>query len=88
MPNNAPVVITPGEPAGVGPEIAAKAWRQIHLETKTPFALLYDAVALRHRLAQAGMDVSIAEIKTADEAASAFDKALPVSELVEEATRP
>jgi 4-hydroxythreonine-4-phosphate dehydrogenase len=78
MRNRAPVVITPGEPAGVGPEIAAKAWRQIHLETKPPFALIYDVAALRHRLMQAGLDIPVVEIRTLDEAASTFNTALPV----------
>jgi 4-hydroxythreonine-4-phosphate dehydrogenase len=78
MSSNRPVVLTPGEPAGIGPEIAAKSWIQLHGEPRACFALIYDIPALRHRLAQAHLNVPVIEIKTLAEAASAFATALPV----------
>ena len=78
MPSKSPVVLTPGEPAGIGPEISAKAWQQVHSEPKCCFALLYDISALRHRLAQAGINVPVAEIEALDQATQTFSKALPV----------
>jgi 4-hydroxythreonine-4-phosphate dehydrogenase len=78
MSNNKPVVLTPGEPAGIGPEIAAKAWSQTHAEPQSCFALIYDIAALRHRLSQAGLNVPVTEINKLDQAASTFGKALPV----------
>ena len=78
MRNNKPVVLTPGEPAGIGPEISAKAWAKLQTEAPMCFALIYDVTALRHRLSQAGLNIPVAEIKTLDQAASTFSKALPV----------
>jgi 4-hydroxythreonine-4-phosphate dehydrogenase len=78
MRNDAPVVLTPGEPAGIGPEIAAKAWSQLHSEPQSCFALIYDIAALRHRLSQAGLNIPVVEINTLDQATSAFGKAMPV----------
>jgi 4-hydroxythreonine-4-phosphate dehydrogenase len=78
MSHNKPVVLTPGEPSGIGPEIAAKAWSRIHGEPKTSLALIYDVSALRHRLAQAGLNVPVVEIRTLDQVTAAFKTALPV----------
>jgi 4-hydroxythreonine-4-phosphate dehydrogenase len=78
MSNNKPVVLTPGEPAGIGPEIAAKAWAKLQTEPSTCFALIYDIAALRHRLSQAGLNIPVAEIKTLDQATATFVKALPI----------
>ncbi len=78
MNNNRPVVLTPGEPAGIGPEIAAKAWSKLQTEPTTCFALIYDVMALRHRLSQAGLNIPIAEIQTLDQAKKTFATSLPV----------
>jgi 4-hydroxythreonine-4-phosphate dehydrogenase len=78
MRNNKPVVLTPGEPAGIGPEIAAKAWAKLQTEPSICFALIYDVAALRHRLSQAGINIPVAEIKTLDQAKLTFANSLPV----------
>ena len=65
-----PLVLTLGEPAGVGPEIIAKAWRALCGEA--PFAVVGDA----RLLAQQG--VPVAEILSPSDATDVFARALPV----------
>ena len=78
MHSDAPVVLTPGEPAGIGPEIAAKAWRTLNADPKMCFALMHDLSALKQRLAQSGIDVPVVQIQSIDETSKVFAKALPV----------
>ena len=66
-----PLALTLGEPAGVGPEIVAAAWRALK-EGPQAFAVIGDAALLRRQ----GVDVQ--EIMAPSEAAAAFRRALPV----------
>ncbi len=66
----APLVLSLGEPAGVGPEIIAKAWAAT--STETPFAVIGDARLLGFQ------GVPVAEIGAPSDAASVFRRALPV----------
>ncbi len=66
----APLVLSLGEPAGVGAEIIAKAWTAT--STETPFAVIGDARLL------AAQGVKVAEIGAPSDAASVFAGALPV----------
>ena len=66
-----PLVLTLGEPAGVGPEIVAGAWRALSAEGSA-FAVIGDADLLRRQ------GLPVAEIFTPGEAADAFARALPV----------
>jgi 4-hydroxythreonine-4-phosphate dehydrogenase len=65
-----PLILTLGEPAGVGAEIIAKAWRALSAEA--PFAVIGDM----HLLAEQGVPVT--EIGAPSDAASVFSRALPV----------
>lgn len=67
----APLVVTLGDPAGVGPEIAAAAWRALSA-TGPAFAVIGDAGALR------AQGASVAEVMSAADAAPVFARALPV----------
>ena len=67
----APLVLTLGEPAGVGPEIIAAAWRTLS-GSNAPFAVIGDASLLRSQGAP------VAEIMAVSEAPSRFASALPV----------
>ena len=59
LPDSAPLVITAGEPAGIGPELClALATR----EGMPPFVVISDPELLRTRAAQTGFDVTINEI--------------------------
>ena len=69
---SAPLVLTLGEPAGVGPEIIAKAWRALSSDAKTPFAIIGDA-----RLIEA-QGVPVADIGQVADAAVRFTRAVPV----------
>jgi 4-hydroxythreonine-4-phosphate dehydrogenase len=68
-----PLVLTLGEPAGVGPEIVASAWRALS-QSSAPFAVIGDARLLAgHAPVQAIPDPSFA--------ADVFARALPVIDL-------
>lgn len=67
----APVALTCGDPAGIGPEIAAKAWRKTR--GAVPFFLIGDP---RHLPA----DIPVVRISAPQDAFSAAPHALPVLE--------
>lgn len=65
-----PLALTMGDPAGIGPEITAGAWRALR-EGGTVFAWLGDPACLPSSL-------PVQEIETIEQAASVFSNALPV----------
>jgi 4-hydroxythreonine-4-phosphate dehydrogenase len=65
----APLVLTQGEPAGVGPEIIARAWRA--LPDAAPFAVIGDPELL-------AAHAPVRVISRPDEAAGVYGEALPV----------
>ncbi|WP_210092457.1 4-hydroxythreonine-4-phosphate dehydrogenase PdxA [Ruegeria sp. HKCCSP346] len=67
-----PIALSCGEPAGIGPEIAAKAW--VELRQTCPFFFIGDASHL-----PAGTPV--AKIQTPSDAVAVCDQALPVLQL-------
>ena len=72
-----PLALTLGEPAGIGPDIAIKAWLRRD-ELKLPaFYLLGDRDFVARRASILGLDVALAGVG-AQQAASAFASALPV----------
>jgi 4-hydroxythreonine-4-phosphate dehydrogenase len=73
-----PLVLTPGEPGGVGPEITAKAWTALHDDPTHCFYLIGDAVFLEARCRSAGISVPVQRIATAMDARAAFATALPI----------
>jgi 4-hydroxythreonine-4-phosphate dehydrogenase len=66
-----PLVLTLGEPAGVGPEIVAAAWNALKTEPLA-FAVIGDADLLRTQ------GVLVVEINTPADAVQPFGRALPV----------
>ncbi|MBE7730409.1 4-hydroxythreonine-4-phosphate dehydrogenase PdxA [Komagataeibacter sp. FXV3] len=66
-----PLALTMGDPAGIGPEITAGAWRAMRQGT-TPFAVLGDAGLIGQH------DVPVHEIATIAQAAEVFAHAVPV----------
>jgi len=67
-----------GEPAGIGGEIALKAWLEAR-ETGLPtFVMIDDADRLAACAASIGLPVPVRTVTDAEEAAKAFDEALPV----------
>lgn len=67
----APLVLTLGEPAGVGPEIVAAAWKALRAD-QTAFAVIGDAALLRLQ------GVAVAEVGAPGDARDLFGSALPV----------
>ena len=72
-----PLAITMGEPAGIGGEIALKAWQHGH-GTGTPFFLIDDPARLAALARRLNLSIPIVEIAAPDEAARHFASSLPV----------
>ncbi|MBN9431754.1 MAG: 4-hydroxythreonine-4-phosphate dehydrogenase PdxA [Bosea sp.] len=75
-----PLVLTMGEPAGIGPDVTLAAWSARRDRDLPYFYCLADPDALAARAALIGIDVPI-EVVTPAEAADAFERALPVVRL-------
>lgn len=71
---SAPLLLTSGEPAGVGPEITAAAWRALKDDPACCFALLGDAGYWQAR--NPGLPVEV--VTSPEDAAGCFASALPV----------
>jgi 4-hydroxythreonine-4-phosphate dehydrogenase len=72
-----PLALTSGEPAGIGPDIAIKAWLSRN-ELKLPaFYLLGDRNLLSERAKALGLEVKLADVR-AEDALGTFADALPV----------
>jgi len=72
-----PLALTLGEPAGIGPDLSLAVWlkrRSLHLP---PFYITGDIDFLAARARLLDLDVPFALVRP-DEAAAAFDRALPV----------
>ena len=72
-----PLAVTPGEPAGAGAEITLKAWASAR-NSLSPFFLLDDPERLAKLANLVGEDVPIKAIDKPEDAASVFERALPV----------
>ncbi len=69
-----PLALTSGEPAGIGPEITAAAFKRSRSEAMPPFFLICDPELFRAR----APDVPVRKITSADHCAEAFKTALPI----------
>ena len=79
--NEAPLALTMGDPAGIGPEITIKAWLQRANEALPPFAVYADTNVLAARARSLGCDLPITVIGTLEDAKTVFAKSLPVIEV-------
>jgi len=68
-----PLAVSIGDPAGVGPEVIAKAWEARHSAGLSPFVVLGAEAPLR-----AVWDGPVALVASVAEAADCFESALPV----------
>ncbi len=76
-----PLIVTMGDPAGVGPEIIARAWPVLGtqpgpLAPVVPFAVIGDADVLAVQGAKMG--VKVEQVFSPSEAAAVFGRAIPV----------
>lgn len=76
----APLALTMGDAAGIGPEIALQAWKDRAADRIPAFALYADVELMRHLARAADLDpaTTIAPVANAAAAAGVFASALPV----------
>jgi 4-hydroxythreonine-4-phosphate dehydrogenase len=73
-----PLALTCGDPSGIGPEIALRAWLTTHLNDQAPsFFIIADPGHLSALAARLGWDIPILETDP-DKAAVLFQRGLPV----------
>ncbi|WP_019220461.1 4-hydroxythreonine-4-phosphate dehydrogenase PdxA [Bartonella senegalensis] len=73
----AALVVSGGDPAGIGPEIALKAWNLRATHQIPPFVLIADPDVIRARARFLQIDVTVESVLT-DNLAKNFQEALPV----------
>lgn len=69
----APLAVSMGDPAGIGPEVIAKAWTARDAHGLPPFVVLGDPHAV-----EAVWGGPVAQVRGIDEAVAAFARALPI----------
>jgi len=72
------MIMTMGDPAGIGPDTALEAWRQRRERNLPAFALIADIGMLRERAHQLGYQLALEQIGAPREALAVFSRALPV----------
>ncbi|MEE2997894.1 MAG: 4-hydroxythreonine-4-phosphate dehydrogenase PdxA [Pseudomonadota bacterium] len=77
MSGDRPIVVTMGDPAGIGGEIALLAWRD-HRSHLPPFCLFDDPGRLRRLARLTGIDCLVTEIEDPSDATAVLPNALPV----------
>jgi len=85
-PARLPIAMTMGDPAGVGPELALRAWLARDAAS-APFFVLADPAALARLACRFSLNVPIVEVAPS-EAAAVFDRAMPVAPLAARADAP
>lgn len=73
-----PLVMTMGEPAGVGGELALMAWAARRDTAVPPFVVIDDPARLGWLAGQVGMAVPVRPVDSPEQAVAVFDQALPV----------
>lgn len=74
----APLALTMGEPAGIGPELALKVWLDRKQSPIPPFVLIASAIQMTRCARDLGYDVVFQPVDTPKEAAKIFPHALPL----------
>ena len=74
----APLAVSLGDPAGVGPELICEAWARRAAERLPPFLVCGGGGLLREAAIRRGIDVPVVSIGEPAEAADRFQAALPV----------
>jgi 4-hydroxythreonine-4-phosphate dehydrogenase len=77
-PRPAPLALTMGEPAGIGGELALKAWVGRSAKAVPAFVLLDDPERIAALARRIGLDVPVEAVGSAGEAVEVFNRALPV----------
>jgi len=78
MTKPAPIALTIGEPGGIGPELALKAWQHRKDAGIGSFCLLSPVNVVEHAIKQAGTDIPFKVVSNISETGVVFADALPV----------
>jgi 4-hydroxythreonine-4-phosphate dehydrogenase len=78
-----PLALSIGDPAGVGPELAAAAWALSDAEGLPPFFVVGSARVVAEAARRRGITVPVCTVKTPDEVADCFADTLPVLDLAD-----
>lgn len=73
-----PLVLSLGDPAGIGPELIAQSWAQRREHNLPPFFVMGGASIIEAAARTRGLDVPTHPIDSPGEAVAAFDRFLPV----------
>lgn len=84
----APLAISLGDPAGIGPELLAEAWARRDANALPPFFAVGGAQLLAAAARLRGLDIPIERIAEPAEAADVFARALPVLDEADGPYRP
>ena len=76
-----PLALSIGDPAGVGPELAAAAWAVRNTEGLPPFFVVGSARLVEQAARARGLNVPVCQVKAPDEVVDCFDDALPVLDI-------
>ncbi|SDF82979.1 4-hydroxythreonine-4-phosphate dehydrogenase [Limimonas halophila] len=74
----APLILTPGDPAGIGGELTLAAWLARRGADVPPFAVLDDPQRLARLASDLGWTVPVARVESPADAGAVFATALPV----------
>jgi len=74
----APLAVSLGDPAGVGPELICEAWARREAAGLRPFFVVGGADILKSAAATRGLDIPIRIIAAAEDATAQFADAMPV----------
>jgi len=83
-----PLVLSLGDPAGVGPELIAESWARRREERLPPFLAVGGVRVLAEAARTRGLDLPMRAVSQASEAVALFDDALPVLGAEDGAFRP
>jgi len=84
----APLAVSLGDPAGVGPELICEAWARRHEERLPPFFVCGGAGLLRAAAAARGLQVAVERVPGIAHVAEAFSTAIPVLGEIDGSYRP
>ena len=76
-----PLALSIGDPAGIGPELAAAAWAVRNAERLPSFFVVGSSRLVEQAVRARGLDVPVCAVKAPDEVADCFDGALPVLDI-------
>lgn len=76
-----PLALSIGDPAGVGPELAAAAWAVRNTEHLPSFFVVGSSRLVEQAVRARGLNVPVCAVQAPDEVADCFDGALPVLDI-------